>query len=208
MRRPLVRLLVRPLIRLPARLAAASILLALGLAGCRIETHKNGDNDDVHIGTPFGSMHVKTDSAAALSGLGLTPYPGAAIVHKDGKDDGAADVNIGFGHFRLGVHALELQTADSQAKVLDFYRRDLGRYGAVLTCRGAETVGTPARTAQGLTCNAQNHEYTDSDLQLRSGSPGRQHVVSVKGKDGGTRIALVALEIPGDSGEHNDSDRE
>ena len=192
----------------PFPIAAASISLALSLGGCRIDTHKNGKNDDVNIGTPFGSMHVKTDNAAALQGLGLTPYPGAATVHKKGDDDGAADVNMSFGNFKLGVHALELQTGDAQGKVLDFYRKDMSRYGAVLTCRGAETVGTPTRTTEGLTCSGQNHEYTDAELQLRAGSPGVQHIVSVKGEDGGTRIGLIELELPGDSKKHGDGDRE
>ena len=189
-------------------LTTGSVLLAIGLAGCRIDTHKSSKNDDVNIGTPFGSMHVTTDNASAVSGLGLTVYPGAVTVHKKGDDDGAADVNMSFGTFKLGVHALELQTGDPQDKVLAFYRKDLGRYGAVIACRGAETVGVPARTADGLACNGQNHEYTDSDLQLRAGSPGKQHVVSVQGRDGGTRIVLLALELPGDSKKHGDDDRE
>lgn len=199
---------MRPELRL---LAPVSLLLALCLAtlgGCRIETHKNGKNDDVNIGTPFGSMQVKTDKAAAVNGLGLTVYPGAVTVHKNGDDDGAADVNMSFGSFRLGVHALELQTGDPQDKVLAFYRKDMGRYGAVIACRGAETVGAPARTADGLECRTDNHGNSDSELQLRAGSPRRQHVVGVKAQDGGTRIGLVALELPGDSTKHDDDDRE
>ncbi len=190
------------------RLPPVSLLLLLALGGCHIETHKNGKNDDVNIGMPFGSVHVKTDNAAALSGLGLAVYPGAATVHKKGDDDGAADVNLSFGAFKLGVHALELQTGDSQARVLDFYRKDMARYGAVITCRGAETMGTPTRTGQGLDCRADNHGNNDSDLQLRAGSPQRQHVVGLRGENGGTRISLVALELPGGSGKHEPNDRE
>lgn len=198
--------------RSPFLLTHSAVLLALSFAalslgGCRIDTHKNGKND-VNVGTPFGSMQVKTDNAAALNGLGLTAYPGATAVHDKGENDGAANVNLSFGNFKLGVHALELQTGDPQNKVLAFYRKDMSRYGTLLTCHGAETVGTPKRTAEGLTCNGPNHDYSDSELQLRAGSPGMQHVVSVKGEDGGTRIVLLALELPGDSKQHGDSDRE
>ena len=190
-------------------LAAAVLPLALSLGGCRVETHTNGKNDDVNIGIPFGSVHVKTDNAAALRGLGLTPYPGAGTVRKDGKDDdGAADVNLSFGNFKLGVHALELETGDPQAKVLDFYRKDMARYGAVIACRGTETVGVPVRTAEGLDCRTDNHGNNDSDLQLRAGSPGHQHVVSLRGGNGGTRISLVALELPSGSGRHSAGERE
>lgn len=192
----------------PDLLTTGSVLLALGLAGCRVDTHKNGKTDDVNIGTPFGSMHVNTDNAAAINGLGLTVYPGATTVHKHGDDDGAADVNMSFGSFKLGVHALELQTGDPQSKVLAFYRKDLERYGAVIACRGSETVGTPARTAEGLGCDTNGRGSDESDLQLRAGSPHRQHVVSVKAQDGGTRIGLVALEMPGGSKQHEEDDRE
>ncbi len=115
---------------------------------------------------------------------------------------------MSFGGFKLGVHALELQTGDAQGKVLAFYRKDMSRYGAVITCRGAETVETPARTAEELACDTDNHGDTDSELQLRAGSPQHQHVVSVHAQDGGTRIGLVALELPGDSKKHGDGDRE
>lgn len=187
----------------------AALLIALSLGGCRVDTHKNGKNDDVNIGTPFGSVHVKTDNAAALHGLGLTPYPGAGTVRKDGKDDdGAADVNLSFGDFKLGVHALELETGDPQGKVLDFYRKDMGRYGAVITCRGTETVGAPTRTAEGLDCRTDVNRTSDSGLQLRAGSPGHQHVVSLRGENGGTRISLVALELPGGSGRGGAGERE
>ena len=72
----------------PDLLTTGSVLLVLGLAGCRVDTHKNGKTDDVNIGTPFGSMHVNTDNAVAISGLGLTVYHGATTVHKHGDDDG------------------------------------------------------------------------------------------------------------------------
>ena len=190
-------------------LIVGSVGLLLPLGGCRVDTHKNGNNDDVNIGTPFGSMQVKTDKASAAAGLGLTPYPGAVTVHKKGDDDdGAADVNMSFGSFKLGVHALVLQTGDPQDEVLAFYRKDMGRYGAVITCRGSETVGQPVRSAEGLDRKTDNHGNSDSELQLRAGSEQRQHVVSVENRDGGTRIGLVALDLPGGGNRHGDGDRE
>lgn len=195
-----------PLSRL--QLPALLLLSSLGLAGCNVETHKNGKNDDVSIGTPFGSMHVQTDQASAVAGLGLTPYPGAATVHKKDDDDGAADVNLSFGNFKLGVHALELQSGDAQDKVLAFYRKDMSRYGAVIACRGTKTVGQPARTAEGMTCDSEDHHNSDDDLELRAGSPQHQHIVSVKNEEGGTHIGLVALELPKGLNHHGSSERE
>ncbi len=169
----------------------------LPLAGCRIDTHEGAKGKNVNIGTPFGSMHVETDPAQATAQTGLTPYPGAIPMHKNNDDDhGAANVNLSFGGFKLGVHAVELETTDPQPKVLAFYRHDLARYGAVLTCHGSETVGEPHRTAAGLTCGDDSHGNGDHDLQLRAGSKLRQHVVGITPENGKTRIGLVALELP------------
>ena len=45
-----------------AGVAAAGLAVAL-LAGCRVESDKHGDSDDVKISTPFGGMQVKTNDA-------------------------------------------------------------------------------------------------------------------------------------------------
>ncbi len=180
-------------------LLAAALVPCVLIAGCHVETHKNGDNkDDVHIGTPFGSMQVKTDHASVIAGLGLTPYPGATIVAKKGDDDdGAADVSLSFGAFKLGVHAVDLQSHDGEDKVLAFYRKDMAHYGAVLLCRGEQTVGQPARTGDGLTCDTDRHGSAhDANFELRAGSPLHQHIAGVHAEDGGSRITLVALDLP------------
>ena len=185
-----------------------STLLLTPLAGCRVETHKDGKNN-VEIGTPFGGLSVKTEEPATLSKVGLTPYPGATLMRKQSGNDGAADVNLSFGNFKLGVQAAELHTPDAEDKVLAFYRKDMRRYGAVLTCRGHEAVGQPAHTADGLTCATDNNGGDDDDeLQLRAGSQSHQHIVGVHLQDDGTRIGLVALDLPFDSKDHQKGDQE
>ena len=53
-----------------AGVAAAGLAVAL-LAGCRVESDKHGDSDDVKIATPFGGMQVKTNDAVVVEGIGL-----------------------------------------------------------------------------------------------------------------------------------------
>ena len=189
--------------RIVAGFALTSVATLL-LAGCHVSKHKNGNNDDVNIGTPFGSMSVKTNDNVSASGLGITPYPGAQVVRKD-KDDSAADVNMNFGNFHLGVKAVSYMTPDSSAKVLDFYRNDLKKYGDVLQCEGNKPVGQPTRTAQGLTCDQDGRKGggrmswnmdSDADTELRAGSRQHQHMVTIESKDGGSKIGLVALDLP------------
>jgi hypothetical protein len=187
-------------------LAATSALL---LAGCEVSHDKDGKKDNVSIGTPFGSMSVKTNTDTDGSNIGLTIYPGATPVKEDKGDSGSADVNLNFGNFHLGVKAASYQTSDPEEKVIAFYRKDLSRYGDVIACKGKETVGKPERTKEGLTCDEKDHNHInangDDDLELRAGSPSHQHIVGVEKKDGATRIGLVSLTLPLGMSKHDDS---
>ena len=196
-----------------AGVAAAGLAAAL-LAGCRVESDKHGDSDNVKISTPFGGMQVKTNDAVTTEGLGLPAYPGAQLLKKD-KDDGAADVNMNFGSFQLRVKAVSYQTGDSPTKVEAFYRVGLRRFGDVIACRDNRAVGTPVRTQEGLTCDNNKHNnYTVDDhpskdeLELKAGSNQHQHIVQIDGQGGGTKIGLVALDLPGnassDDGDNQD----
>jgi hypothetical protein len=195
--------------KLPHLLIAAAALL---LAGCNVSSNKNSHGDNVQMRTPFGDMHIKTSDDANLAGIGLTPYPGAVPVKDDnGKDKEAADINLNFGDFHLGVRAASFQSSDSPDKVEAFYRKDMARYGDVLKCRDDQPVGQPTRTAEGLTCNDDHnrHEIQVSDdhneVELRAGSPGHFHIVGITSKGGGTKIGLIALDLPV---HHDSSDSE
>ena len=196
-------------------LAVPASLAALLLAGCHVTTHKDGKNDNVDIGTPFGSMQVKTDNKGNSSTIGIATYPGAALIKSDSdkSDGGSADINMNFGSFHLGVKAASYQTSDPQSKVEAFYRKDLARYGDVIACRDNSPVGQPTRTSQGLTCDSKhgNHIHeddSDSGLELRTGSEQHQHIVGIEAKDGGTKIGMVALDLPTGLGSHDSKDSE
>ncbi len=198
-----------------ATLLAITSLGAASLSGCHISTNKHGKNDNVDIGTPFGSMSVKTNDDTVNSSLGISAYPGAVAVRdgKGGDDNGAADVNMSFGNFHLGVVARSYQTVDQPDKVTAFYRKDMARYGEIIQCDGNKAIGTPTRTSQGLTCNDSdnNHISTGSHsdgMELRSGSPTHQRIVAIEEKDGGTRIGLVKLDLPSGLNKHNDKESE
>lgn len=192
-----------------------SLLLAAAVlfTGCNVSHNRNGNGDNVQVRTPFGSVHVKTSDDANIAGIGLATYPGAVpLKEHNNKDNDAADVNLSFGDFHLGVKAATFQTSDSPDKVEAFYRKDMARYGDVIECRGSQTIGQPARTAQGLTCNENEdhhvhtiHVENDGHPELRAGSPEHEHIVGIEPRDGGTKIGLVALDLPG---HHNSSDSE
>lgn len=187
------------------RLFAMSSLLLLALPGCMVRS-RNGDNGgkDVDIATPLGGMSVKTDSGAVQPKIGLPLYAGAVPERKQGKSDSSADVDMTFGHFHLRVLAMGFTSQDSPDKVRAFYHDALAKYSDVIECRHQQPVGKPERTGLGLTCTDDNHVHTGSRggdessaaVELKSGSPSRQHIVSFQQEGGGTRFELISLELP------------
>jgi len=180
------------------------ILGVVVMSGCKIDSNKRDGNENVKIATPFGGMQVKTNESAAISGIGLPIYPGAEFVKKNDKDKGAADVNLSFGSFQLRVKAANYSTPDAPDKVSAFYRAALARYGDVIQCEHNKPVGSPTRTADGLTCDndKDSHHISENDdmsekMQLKAGSKQHQHIVAVEPEGTGTKFGLVALDLPG-----------
>jgi hypothetical protein len=187
-------------------LLAGLALLAV-ISGCRVHVDKgaNGEDKNVQVDTPFGGVHVNTNQTTAAD-LGLPVYPGAETVSNDDKHK-SADVHLGFGEWELRVRAVSYATPDSQDKVLAFYKKAWGRYGDVITCQGNNPVGTPVTTSEGLTCADDKGDNVKIDrgdygsskngLELKAGSKRHQHIVGFEEpKDGKTRFALVALDLP------------
>jgi predicted small secreted protein len=190
-----------------AAIALLSLAASATLAGCHVESTKDGTGKDVNISTPFGGMQVKTGSDV-MATIGLPSYPGAVVVKDDsGNKDGSANVSMNFGGHHFGVQAASFATTDAPDKVEAFYRKGLARYGDVIACRNHVAVGTPVQTAEGLTCDDDHHhghvsvdaEASKRELELKAGSEKQQHVVTIHADGAGAKFELVALELPGDS---------
>jgi hypothetical protein len=209
--------MMRNSVRGAAGLVAGLALLA-GLAGCRVNVEKdaNGEDKNVQVDTPFGGVHVNTGQITAAD-LGLPVYPGARQVNDDDKHK-SADVHLAFGEWGLRVRAVSYATPDTEEQVTAFYKKALGRYGDVIVCQGNTPVGAPAATSEGLTCeddknpkvqiNHGNYGLSKDGLVLKAGSKRHQHIVGFdEPRDGKTRFALVALDLPsGTQGEQGKSD--
>lgn len=199
----------------------AGLALVAGMTGCRVHVDKGADGEDktVQVDTPFGGVHVNTDQTSAAD-LGLPVYPGAQTVNSADDKHKSADVHLGFGEWELRVRAVSYSTGDSKEKVTAFYKKALGRYGDVIMCDGNSPVGTPTVTSEGLTCaddkggnvqiDRKDYGSSKNGFELKAGSKRHQHIVGFEEpKDGKTRFALVALDLPagmdGNSGK-SDSD--
>jgi hypothetical protein len=196
---------------------AATAAIALGLTACTVRSSNKDGQDNVHIATPFGGLHVNSNQTTATD-LGLPAYPGATLVKekKNGHDDGSADIGLSFGSFHLKVQAVGYQTTDPADKVLEFYRPALAKFGQVIECDHGRPVGQPGTSDTGLNCNDGGREGHGDDvhisgsdigrdsLQLRVGSPHTYRVVGIdNGDTGQTKFTLLYLELP-----HGDKDKD
>lgn len=186
-------------------LAGALFPLALA-SGCSVHVQKGdaGEDKDVSVKVPFADIQVHKNRTGPVD-LGLPAYPGAVLSPGSDSNDKSVDVQVGFAQWKIHVQVLRYTSPDAQAKIEEFYRKALSRYGAVLTCRAEEPVGTPTRTGEGLTCrdNRNNGQLlsitSDAHLELKAGSERRQHIVSFENIAAGskeTQFSLIALELP------------
>ena len=187
----------------------AGLAFVAAMTGCfrvHVDKDANGEDKNVQVDTPFGGVHVNTNQTSAAD-LGLPPYPGAHQVADDDQHK-SADVHLGFGEWELRVRAVSYATPDTQYKVTAFYKKAMNRYGDVITCQGHTAVGTPATTSEGLTCaddgksahvqiDRKDYGTGDDSLELKAGSKRHQHIVGFENsKDGQTRFAMVAIDLP------------
>jgi hypothetical protein len=177
----------------------SAMLAALLLPACSVNVKKqeNGEDKQVDINTPVGGIHVS--KGANVADVGLAVYPGARLKQKDSDgEEKSANVNIsGFG-FGLKVVALEYESNDSPAKLVDFYKDQLKRYGKVLECHtshldlNTDMKGADHRSHE-LTCDGTS----GNNVELKVGTKENQHIVAVKPEGNGSSFSLVYVRTHG-----------
>jgi CheY-like chemotaxis protein len=90
--------------------------------------------------------------------------------------------------------ALNYVSDDPPEKLLDFYKKELGKYGEVLECKnGVHEQGDVIK------CNDKpGHDRDNTELVV--GTKERQHIVSVKPEGTGAQFALVYVQTRGKEG--------
>jgi len=172
-----------------------SLALLLLLSACSIHEQKQDDsgNKKVDIKTPFAEIHVGTDTDA--KDTGLASYPGAKPKNDRENDKHRANISIGGDDFGLRVVTAGFVSDDPPEKVIDFYRKDLKRYGNVLECK----KGLDEHKAHGeseLRCDDHGSEEPGK-LTLAVGVPEKQRIVAVKQNGKGSEFDLVFVQVKG-----------
>jgi hypothetical protein len=185
-------------------LIAGAIALLLVLAGCNAVITKSDDNDKqekkVEISTPLGGLKVRKD--IDLKELGLTPYPQARLLPAEqGSGDSSANVNISTPFFALKVIAAKYESDDTPEKIIDFYRKDMARYGKVIQCKGAGHNGSHAESGKDddtkLTLSCDDSDSEDKNTTLKAGQGQSQHMVEIEPQSKGAHIGLVYIQMRG-----------
>jgi len=181
------------------RYLALSLVLTAGLTLPALSQDTDSRNKNLDIRSSVGDLHVGDDADAKTVGLPL--YPGARP-KSDGDDQSQANLNIATDLFGMKLVVANYVSNDSPAKILDFYRDKLKKYGKVLECRsythgGDVSVNEDKDSGQSkeLKCDDNSGPVT----QLKVGTEDNQHIVAVEpGKTGsGSSFALVYVHTRG-----------
>lgn len=217
----------------PRYLRHAGLLLissAFLLSACSTTVHQNGESKDVDVKTPIGTVRVKNSGTGEANksvdintffggvhvhtndvdpkDVGLNIYPGARLAPRSEDNDSQANVNISTAWFGLRVVALKYESDDAPEKLLDYYKKDLGRYGNVLQCRNGKQVGgTPATAPEDpdkLSCSEHHSGHNGPDInigdhekntmELKAGSMDRERIVAISPSGSGSRFELVYVQ--------------
>jgi len=159
------------------------------------------DSQDKHldIRSSSGDLHIGNDADARKMGLPL--YPGA----RPKRDEDSKDaVNLGVLTEAFGIKLVvaNYESDDVPAKVVDYYREKLRKYGKVLECHTHEHSGDVHadadddkdndRHSKPLKCDGDN---SGPVTELKVGTEDDQHVVAVEPRDGGKRSTFDMVYV-------------
>jgi hypothetical protein len=144
-----------------------ALLTLASFAGAQSNEHQK---KQIEIKTSEGSF--KASGEPDPSHLGLPVYPGSKLQKGDGDNEGGLDVNwSASGKPTVRFVVAKYRTADATAKVIDFYKKRLGK---------------------DVTKFTEKSEDGSSSFEIKRKQD--QRVVGVKSVDGGTEIDLVHIE--------------
>ncbi len=182
-----------------AKLSLGALLAAFCvLPGCSINTNDKGKDGEkqVDIKSPMGDLHVSEQ--ADIRDAGLTLYPGAKPAPKEDSDDKkSANVNLSLPGFSLKVVAAKFTSDDAPDRILAYYTKELQKYGKPIQCHGGWNGGhanydNKDELSKPVSCG---NDSSGDAVELKVGTEGNQHIVSVKPNSHGSRFALVYVRM-------------
>jgi hypothetical protein len=189
------------------------LMLAISLAAMltlpALAQQSDTQDKPFDVRSSIGDLHVGKDADARSAGLPL--YPGAHAKHEENNDP----VNFGIltESFGLKLVVAKYESDDAPAKVVDFYREKLKKYGKVLECHtpkhgGDVNVHSDDKDSNGSGDSKSKDQESrqlkcDSDsgpvTELKVGTEDNQHVVAIEPRESGkgATFALVYVRTRG-----------
>ena len=168
----------------PALFVLLGLLPVTAGCGVSVDEDENGRNKKVNITSPMGSVSVNAN-ADTPPDTGLTVHAGARVLHDEDQENANVSIEGGFFGVKVAVARYE-DPAETQA-ILDYYRKELAKFGTVTECRGnldfKDGSGPP-----------RCRERSRGEIQLGAGSESDNHVVSVKPRGTGSEFTLVHVQ--------------
>jgi len=181
---------------------ALSLALILSLPAFAQQSDSQDKDKPFDVRSSIGDMHVGKDADAAKQGLPL--YPGARP--KQEKDNDSLNFGILTESFGMKLMVAKYESDDSPAKIVEFYRGHLKKFGKVLECHSQKHGGDvevhddkDSSDSKQLKCDEDSGPVTE----LKVGTEDHQHVVAIEPGDSGkgTTFALVYIHTQGKRGE-------
>lgn len=185
--------------------------VTLGLTLPVMAQDSDNRNKNFDIQSTVGDLHVGSDADARKAGLPL--YPGARL-KTEGRDQDKDQANLGIltDAFGMKLVVAKYESDDAPAKIVDFYRDKLKKYGKVLECHSQKHGGDVSvhednkdskdgdtKDSKELKCDENSGPVTE----LKVGTEDNQHVVAVEPRDAskGSTFAIVYLHTRGKRGD-------
>jgi hypothetical protein len=196
-------------------LILASAALALTAPGFSQQSSQQSGQDsgaqnkNLDIQSSIGDLHVGSDADARKAGLPL--YPGARL-KTDGDNKNQANLSLLTDAFGMKLIVANYESEDAPAKIVDFYRDKLKKYGKVLECHshkhgGDVDVNDDDKDSDGNKSNENKELKCDENsgpvVELKVGTEDNQHVVAIEPRDAskGSTFALVYVHTQGKHGD-------
>jgi hypothetical protein len=190
-----------------ARLLLVSLTLPIfiGFAAFAQDSGNPNKNKNVDITSPVGDLHLGADADARKAGLPL--YPGARL-KSDDENKSQANLSVLTEAFGMKLIVAHYDSDDAPAKIVDFYRDKLKKYGKVLECHSQKHGGDvdvrdddkdDSKDSKELKCEENSGPVTE----LKVGTENNQHVVAIEPRDAGrgSTFALVYVHTQGKRGD-------
>ena len=183
---------------------AFALTAALSLSVSAQQADSQDSNFDVR--SSVGDMHVGKDADAAKQGLPL--YPGARP--KREKDNDPLNFGILTDAFGMKLIVAKYESDDPPAKIIDFYRGKLTKFGKVLECHSQKHGGdvdihedNDSKDSKTKDKELKCEEDSGPVTELKAGTENNQHVVAIEPSDGtkGSTFALVYVYTRGKRGD-------